>query len=275
MKKNIFLLIFLFIIKFCISLASSNKTDQQALLAFQNLVTSPSHLLVNNWTINTCFCSWFGVTCNSKRQRVVALALPSLQLQGTISPSLVNLSFLRELNLGNNFFCGEIPYGIGHLPRLRVVDIQNNQLQGSIPTSLFQHQTVRKISLAFNKLNGEMWKGSWYVPKHRDLNLRNNSLTGIIPPYVGNTTKLMNLDLSGNRINGSIPMEIGNITQLTELFLDDNELTGLIPATLFNISSLLKAALGINSLIGPLLLDEGIVVSNLKSLSVRTVNKQV
>ncbi|KAH0742939.1 hypothetical protein KY290_030932 [Solanum tuberosum] len=113
-----------------------------------------------------------------------------------------------------------------------------------------------------------MWKGPWYVPELRVLNLRNNSLTGIIPPFVGNATKLMNFDLSGNRINGSIPMEIGNISQLTELFLDDNELTGPIPVTLFNNSSLLNVALGINSLFGPLLLDEGIIVSNLKFLSI-------
>ncbi|KAG5609184.1 hypothetical protein H5410_020465 [Solanum commersonii] len=36
-----------------------------------------------------------------------------LQLQGTITPSLANLSFLSIL------------YGIGHMPRLRVIDIQN------------------------------------------------------------------------------------------------------------------------------------------------------
>ncbi|XP_049361981.1 LRR receptor-like serine/threonine-protein kinase EFR [Solanum verrucosum] len=80
--------------------------------------------------------------CNSKRQRVVALALPNLHLQGTISPSLANLSFLSVLNLENNLFNGGIPYELGHLPRLRVIDIQNNQLQGSIPSSLFQHRRV-------------------------------------------------------------------------------------------------------------------------------------
>ncbi|MCD7450578.1 hypothetical protein HAX54_007231 [Datura stramonium] len=141
MKKPIFLLILLFVVQYysiSISVASSNETDQEALLAFRNLVTSRIHFLANNWTKNTSFCSWFGVTCSSRRQRVVALALPDLQLQGTISPSLANLSFLSVLNLGNNNFHGGIPYGIGHLPRLRVIDVQNNQLQGSIPTSLLE-----------------------------------------------------------------------------------------------------------------------------------------
>ncbi|XP_055802682.1 receptor kinase-like protein Xa21 [Solanum dulcamara] len=244
MEKQIFLLILFFLIQFSISLASSNETDQQALLAFINLVTSPSHFLAINWTNNTSFCSWFGVTCSSKRQRVVALALPNLQLQGTISPSLANLSFLSVLNL------------------------DNNQLQGSIPASLFQHRRVQVISLAFNKLGGEMWKGPWYVPELRVFDLTNNSLTGIIPPSIGNATKMMNFNLSGNSVSGNIPKEVGNLSQLADLYLTDNQLTGSIPAELFNISSLRVVSLYNNSLSGRLLLDEGNIVSTLKFLSI-------
>ncbi|KAH0692673.1 hypothetical protein KY290_020798 [Solanum tuberosum] len=264
LEKHIFLLILLFLIQFSISLASSNETDQQALLAFQNIITSPNHFLANNWTKNTSFCSWFGVTCTPKTQRVVALALPNLQLQGTISPSLANLSFLSVLNLENNSFHGGIPDGLGHLPCLRVIDVKNNQLNGSIPTSLFQNRRVQVISLALNELSGEMWRGPWYVPELIVLNLRNNSLTGMIPPSVGNATKMMNFSLSGNRVSGNIPKEVGNLSQLAFLSLFDNQLTGSIPPTLFNISSLLAVSLPFNSLSGPLLLDEGNIVSNLR-----------
>ncbi|KAF3681948.1 putative LRR receptor-like serine/threonine-protein kinase-like [Capsicum annuum] len=250
------------------SFASSNETDQKALLDFRNLITIPGHFLAINWTKNTCFCSWFDVTCSTRRQRVVALALPNLHLQGTISPSLANLLFLSVVNLWNNSLHGDIPYSLGHFPSLRIIDIRNNQLQGSIPTSLFQHQKVQKISLAFNKLGGEMWKGTWNVPKLSVLNLRNISLTGIIPPPVGNATKLMNFSLSGNRINGNIPKDIGNLSQLASLVLHDIQLTGSIPTLLFNISALVVVSLALNSLSGSLLLDEGNIVSNLKYLSI-------
>ncbi|KAF3636163.1 putative LRR receptor-like serine/threonine-protein kinase-like [Capsicum annuum] len=271
MEKHIFLLILFFLVQYyshSITLALSNETDQHALLAFRNVTTSPRHFLANNWTKNTSFCSWLGVTCSSRRQRVVALALPNLKLQGTIAPSLANFSFLSVLNLGNNSLHGDIPYVLGHLPRLWVIDIQNNQLQGSIPTSLYQHQRVQVISLAFNKIGGEKWKGPWNVPKFSALNLRNNSLTGIIPPSVGNATKLTNFSLSGNRINGNIPKKIGNLSQLAILDLHDNQLTGNIPATLFNISSLLAVSLRINCLFGHLLLDEGNIASNMMFLSI-------
>ncbi|KAM3234792.1 hypothetical protein P3L10_014828 [Capsicum annuum] len=127
MENHIFLLILLFLVQYYSvsgSASSSNETDQQALLVFKDLVTSPSHFLANNWTKNTSFCSWFGVTCSPKRQRVVPLAFPDMQLQGTISSSLVNLSFLSMLNLQNNSFHGGIPYGLGHLPRFNFIGFQ-------------------------------------------------------------------------------------------------------------------------------------------------------
>ncbi|PHT81111.1 hypothetical protein T459_14126 [Capsicum annuum] len=156
----------------------------------------------------------------------IGLRPKTSQHDGIISPSLANLFFFREINHGNSSFHGGIPYGIGDLPHLQVIDVQNNQLKGSIPTSLFQHPRVEIISLAFNKLDGEMWKGTWNLPELRVLHLRNNSLTGIIPHSIGNATKLMNFSS--------------------------------IPGALFNISLLLSIHLRYNSLSGPLLLDEGI-----------------
>ncbi|PHU16753.1 hypothetical protein BC332_12448, partial [Capsicum chinense] len=177
----------------------------------------------------------------SKRPRVVALALPNLQLQGTISPSLANFSFLRELNLENNFFQGGIPYGLGHLPRLSVIDIQNNQLKGNIPTRL------------------------WYVPELKILSLRNNSLKGIIPRSVGNATKLKNFGLTGKRISGNLPNEISNMSQLAFLSLIDSQLTASIPAALFSISSLVGMSVSLNSLSGtiPALLGNTSTLRNL------------
>ncbi|KAM3234823.1 hypothetical protein P3L10_014859 [Capsicum annuum] len=257
MDTHISLLILLFLVQYyshSVSLASSNETDQQALLAFRNFITSPSHFLASNWTKNTSFCSWFGVTCSPKRQRVVALALPDMQLQGTISSSLANFSFLSMLNLKNNSFHGGIPYGLDHLPRLRVIDV-------GIPTNLFQHRRVQVISLAFNKLGGEMWKGPWYVPELRVLNMGNNSLTGIIPPSV-------NFSLSGNRISGNIPKDIVNIgclSKLEEFYIGDNPIKGTIPASLANISILQYVSCKRNCLEGPIPPELG-KLSNLRQL---------
>ncbi|KAM3280968.1 hypothetical protein P3S67_027988 [Capsicum chacoense] len=251
METRISLLILLFLVQYythSISLASSNETDQQALLAFRNFITSPSHFLASNWTKNTSFCSWFDVTCSSKRQRVVALALPDMQLQGTISSSLANFSFLSMLNLKNNSFHGGIPYGLDHLPHLRVIDV-------SIPTNLFQHRRVQVISLAFNKLGGEMWKGPWYVPELRVLNMGNNSLT----------VELQVLSISFNNITGEIPRNIGCLSKHEEFYIGDNPIKGTIPASLANISILQYVSCKRNCLEGPIPPELG-KLSNLRQL---------
>lgn len=53
------------------------------------------------------------------RSRVVALDLSSQGLDGTISPAIGNLTFLRSLNLSFNGLRGEIPPSIGSLRRLQ------------------------------------------------------------------------------------------------------------------------------------------------------------
>ncbi|KAG5594414.1 hypothetical protein H5410_035646 [Solanum commersonii] len=68
----------------------------------------------------------------------------------------------------------------------------------------------------------------------------------------------------------STPKDIGNISKVAFLYLTDNQLSGSIPAVLFNIDSLLPVSLILNSLSGPLLLDEGNIVSNLNFPQVGT-----
>ncbi|PHT54303.1 hypothetical protein CQW23_08765 [Capsicum baccatum] len=141
------------------------------------------------------------------------------------------------LNLKNNSFHGGIPYGLEHLPCLRVIDV-------SIPTDLFQHRRVQVISLAFNKLGGEMWKGPWYVPELRVLNMGNNSLTGIIPPSV-------NFSLSGNRISGNIPKDIGNIvSNLKFLSVSNHKISGCIPSNICQLRELQVLSISFNNITG-------------------------
>ncbi|KAM3338573.1 hypothetical protein P3S68_030659 [Capsicum galapagoense] len=270
MENQIFLLILLFLVQYysvSISAASSNETDQQALLAFKNLVTSPSHLLATNWTTNTSFCSWFGVACSPKRQRIVALALPDMQLQGTISPSLANLSFLSLLNLGNNSFHGGIPYGLGHLPRLRVIDIQNNQLEGSIPTSLFQNQKVQKISLAYNSLSGPLLLDEGNIVSNLEfLGISHNKISGHIPSSICQLTELKVLSISFNKITGDLPKNISCLSNLEGFYVGENPITGTIPSSLANISRLQNLFCGNNRLMGKIPPEIG-KLSNLRELN--------
>ncbi|KAF3636153.1 putative LRR receptor-like serine/threonine-protein kinase-like [Capsicum annuum] len=285
MENHIFLLILLFLVQYYSvsgSASSSNETDQQALLVFKDLVTSPSHFLANNWTKNTSFCSWFGVTCSPKRQRVVPLAFPDMQLQGTISSSLVNLSFLSMLNLQNNSFHGGIPYGLGHLPRL-VLNLRNNSLTGIIPPSIGNATKLMNFSLAgnrisgnlpkeiklkilsisFNNIIGDIPRNIGCLSKLEEFYIGHNPIKGTIPASLGNISTLQNLYCALNYLEGPIPPELAKLSNLWEINFFQNKLIGQIPEAIFNISSLKNIGFNLNNLSGRIPTTTGLHLPNL------------
>ncbi|RVW79668.1 putative LRR receptor-like serine/threonine-protein kinase [Vitis vinifera] len=257
----------------CLAISSSNVTDLSALLAFKSEIKlDPNNILGSNWTEAENFCNWVGVTCSHRRQRVTALRLNDMGLQGTISPYVGNLSFLHWLNLGNNSFHGHVVPEIGHLHRLRVLILQKNLLEGVIPASIQHFQKLQIISLTENEFTGVIPKWLSNLPSLRVLFLGGNNLTGTIPPSLGNNSKLEWLGLEQNHLHGTIPNEIGNLQNLKGINFFRNNFTGLIPLTIFNVSTLERILLEQNFLSGTLPSTLGLLLPNLKILALG-VNK--
>ncbi|XP_059281062.1 probable LRR receptor-like serine/threonine-protein kinase At3g47570 [Lycium ferocissimum] len=112
------------------------STDEAALLVLKSHISSdPNNILARNWS-SSAQCSWIGITCNSRRNRVTALDISSMQLHGTIPPHLGNLSFLVSLNINNNTFRGDLLEELAHLQRLKSIDVTGNNFTGAILLSL-------------------------------------------------------------------------------------------------------------------------------------------
>lgn len=148
---------------------------------------------------------------------------------GLLGPSLQTL-VLRE-----NGYTGPIPYELGNLTHLTVLDLHKNNLNGSISVSLGQITGLRLLDLSCNRLSGSI--PNIHFPSLSILDLNKNHLKASLPIPLFSSTSLLKIDISRNRISGPIPTLTG-LRDLTLLDLSYNALTGPFPNSLPNLKSL-------------------------------------
>ncbi|CAI0415990.1 unnamed protein product [Linum tenue] len=214
---------------------AANETDALALLQLKASLTGDPLQITSSWNSSTHFCQWRGILCGRKHQRVTVLNLQSLQLSGTLSPYIGNLTFLRRLYLFNNTLAGTIPSEIGRLRRLEELYLTNNSFSGEIPPSISRCSNLVAFDLARNNLQGEIPSRIGNCTKLITLDLSLNGLTGSIPPSFGNLSSLQRFVLGNNRFSGSVPDALGRLKSLRVLSLEMNNLSGEIPDSIFNL----------------------------------------
>lgn len=130
------------------------------------------------------------------------------QLEVMIPSHMKDMLNLEVLNMSNNFFFGEIPFGLTwQLNHNFWLDLLENQLTGQIPSNLLKSTLQYLVS---------------------SMNLLHNLLTSKIPiPLDGPEERLLYtmLDLSHNQLSGLIPF-LNNIdnTQIYSLWMQHNKL---------------------------------------------------
>ncbi|XP_052883502.1 probable LRR receptor-like serine/threonine-protein kinase At3g47570 [Gossypium arboreum] len=227
--------------------ALGNETDRLVLLALKDELVGSGIL---SWNASLHFCEWQGVRCGGQHQRVIGLSLASMKLGGSISPSIGNLSFLREVNFSNNSLKGNIPREFGHLKRLRSLNLSYNNLQGNIPIELNNCSNLQFLMLRDNSFSGTIpFQSGENMIK---LSLASNDFVGGIPSSLGNLSSLDYLQLGNNHLEGDIPFDIGRLYNLKTLVLSQNNLSGTIPSSIYNLSAMRALGMGLNKLHGGL-----------------------
>nr|GMD83985.1 probable LRR receptor-like serine/threonine-protein kinase At3g47570 [Ipomoea batatas] len=233
-----FYAIFAFLCKASFSLPG-NVSDHRALLSLKaNIIGDP--LPLQSWNESTHFCNWVGISCGRKHQRVVTIDLGSSNLQGSLSPAIGNLSFLRELWLDNNTLAGTIPKNLSHCVSLTDFYLGNNNLTGTFPLEFGSLSKLEFLSVPINQLMGE------------------------IPAYIGNFSSLKVLSFAQNNLKGKIPTSLGCLQKIFGISVLKNYLTSTIPISIFNLSSLETFDVQENKLEGYLPSNLGSTLPNLK-----------
>ncbi|GAB2209356.1 hypothetical protein Droror1_Dr00026567 [Drosera rotundifolia] len=103
-----------------------------ALLDFLGDLNYPSKL-ISSWSGNDpCGGSWLGLSCENNQ--VTLIAMSNFGLNGTLSPSIGNLSSLKKIILSNNSLTGTIPSNWTTLKSLVLLDVSGNDLSPPLPT---------------------------------------------------------------------------------------------------------------------------------------------
>ncbi|KAL5558067.1 hypothetical protein UlMin_034278 [Ulmus minor] len=267
----IFLLLFSFKLPlFSISAISAlaNDTDRLAVIHFKQSITSDPFGILRSWNDSISFCNWPGITCGRRHHRVTSLILNGLDLKGSLSPHIGNLTFLRFISLQNNSFSGQIPQQVGHLFRLQHLYLTNNTFGGRIPVSLVNCSKLRTIWLYGNKLDGDIPKEIGTLIKLENFVVDKNNLMGGIPTSLGNLSSLWQFSAQFNHLSGNISDEIRGLSSLNYFYVGVNRLSGTIPSFLYNLSSLNEISITENQFNGNLPTNIGLYLPNLQVLQI-------
>ncbi|PIA40880.1 hypothetical protein AQUCO_02400143v1, partial [Aquilegia coerulea] len=247
--------------------SSQNESDRVALLNIKLLIKDGPLGMLSSWNNTVHHCDWQGITCSMRhRDRVTVLDLQSQKLEGTLSPYIGNLTFLRRISLTINNLRGEIPEEIGRLFRLQYLFLNNNSFNGEVARNLTYCSDLRAIDLTDNNLSGNIFYELSSFSKLKFMFLGKNNFTGNIPSALGNLSSLTALSLTENDLDGRIPDDLCRIQSLEFFQLSQNNFTGNIPSCLFNNSNIYMFSVTGNYLEGNLPQNIGITLPNLKEI---------
>ncbi|XLR62859.1 hypothetical protein S83_013531, partial [Arachis hypogaea] len=165
-------------------------------------------------------------------------------------------------------FHGAIPYSIGNLTQLALLDLTDNSFDGEIPHSLFGLENLVNLFLDYNFFQGHLALDMFLKLKMLNgLGLSHNKLSLFSQNRAVNVTTLPPIQwlaLTSCNLAGEVPNWIMNLTTLNRLNLKENNLQGEIPYFLFMLENLTYLDLVDNMLEGQIELD---MLSKLKKLT--------
>ncbi|XP_043702081.1 probable LRR receptor-like serine/threonine-protein kinase At1g56140 isoform X2 [Telopea speciosissima] len=182
-----------------------------------------------------CDCSYNNATtCHITQLKVYAL-----EVVGTIVNELMNLTYLTNLKLGQNYFTGPLPKFFGNFTQMQNLDVGINGLSGELPKELGNLNNLRTLGIGSNNFSGPLPPELGNLTNLAEIYFDSSGVSGWIPPTFAKLQSLQTVWASDNALTGKIPEFIGgNWTRLSVLRLQGNSFEGPIPSSFSNLTSL-------------------------------------
>nr|GMD46807.1 MDIS1-interacting receptor like kinase 2-like [Ipomoea batatas] len=263
----------------CFFASASTTTEAEALFKWKStLLMSSSYL--NSWSLSNLrnMCNWTGIVCNGGGASVSEINLPNADLCGTLHRlNFTSFPSLTRFSISGNKFNGSIPPTIGDLSNLVFLDLSNNRFDGSIPPQIGKLRELQYLSLYHNNISGvvpyqignlqkvwfldlgsnsyleapDNWSRVKSFPVLRHLSFAGNKFGPRFPDFILDCRNITYLDLSRNYLNGSIPESLfTTLEKLEYLYLIDNNFSGPLSSNIGKLSNLKVLDLWSNSFKG-------------------------
>lgn len=186
LRFTLFILLFFCKIQFIVSKSASPgeiAIDKEALIYLKSQISMDVSNSLSYWNPDSSPCNWTGVFCDGFGQRVEGLDLSGLQLKGSISPYIGNLTSLRSLQLQNNQLTGNLPQQLGNLARLQLLNASFNSITGVIPGNISHCKGLRTLDLMQNEISGGIPEEISQFRELQILNLARNHLSAKVGDF--------------------------------------------------------------------------------------------
>ncbi|TXG47731.1 hypothetical protein EZV62_027025 [Acer yangbiense] len=231
------------------------------------LLVTKTYAIVTEFTeiVNNITCNYNDGTFS----HVTHVTMKSMSLEGTLPPELVNLTFLKEIELTRNYLSGGLPKEWATMRHLNKISLTANRLSGKIPVEWGKFANLTHLSLEANRLSGTIPKELGYV-NLTELILSANQFVGSLPITLENLAELKDFRISDNSFNGTVPEFIGRWSKLQRLEMYSSGLEGPIDPTIFALGNLID--LRITDMSGPKFDFPKLINKKMKSLVLRNLN---
>ncbi|KAK1352904.1 Serine/threonine-protein kinase bri1 [Heracleum sosnowskyi] len=208
----------------------------------------PSYPKTMNWSMNSDYCTWEGVSCERKTRDVIGLDLSCSLLEGAILPNstLFQLSRLRFLNLSWNDFSlsNQFPQEFGFFAKgLTHLNLSGARFSGRVPSGISHLYKLVSLDLSYNDgsiLEKEVFKSVLQnLTQLRVLNLEFLNISSSLPVNLSTSLRVLNLGFTG--LHGVLSQEVFQLPNLELLDLSHNyNLTVILPKVKWGSSGTLQ-----------------------------------